>query len=85
MKIGMLWLDNDKKSSLEAKVTKAAAYYEQKYGKAPTTCFVHPSMLPTEQATGDQERIIAGVEIRCTRSVLPNHFWIGLSDQSTAP
>ena len=49
MKIGMLWFDNDPHTALAAKVEKAAAYYRTKYGKTPTVCFVHPSMLPAAQ------------------------------------
>ena len=33
MDIGMLWFDNDKKSSIPSKVEKAARYYQKKYGK----------------------------------------------------
>lgn len=46
MKIGMLWFDNDPHTDLSAKVERAATYYRLKYGKSPTVCFVHPSMLP---------------------------------------
>ncbi len=49
MKIGMLWFDNDPHTALAAKVEKAAAYYLTKYGRTPTVCFVHPSMLPAAQ------------------------------------
>ena len=73
MNIGMLWFDNDKKTDLKAKVVRAAAYYKQKYGENPNLCFVHPSMV-------DKDKMDAGkVEVRTTASVLPNHFWIGVS------
>lgn len=55
MKIGMLWFDNDSHSDLESKVEKAAAYYRLKYGKTPSVCFVHPSMLPPAQEAQPQE------------------------------
>ena len=45
MNVGMLWFDNDPKSNLDAKIERAADYYRGKYGKVPTLCFVHPSML----------------------------------------
>ena len=85
MNIGMLWFDNDPKSELSKKIERAAVYYQNKYGKTPTVCFVHPSMIP--DAAGEavdgappQTRIkSAGVEVRSTRSVLPNHFWIGIN------
>jgi hypothetical protein len=84
MNIGMLWFDNDPKDGLSAKIERAAAYYQNKYGRTPTLCFVHPSMLataPASQNTGAPGESIksAGIEVRPTRSVLPNHFWIGVN------
>ncbi len=92
MNIGMLWFDNDPKIELAAKVRRAAQYYRTKYGKNPTLCYVHPSMLPNapederieESNTGDptQEEaclVTAGVAVRPHHTVLPNHFWIGVN------
>jgi hypothetical protein len=56
MNVGMLWFDNDPKLVLKAKVSRAARYYEQKYGKTPTICFVHPSMLPPAVASKENGR-----------------------------
>jgi hypothetical protein len=90
MNIGMLWFDNDPKAGLAVKVERAATYYRNKYGKIPTLCFVHPSMIPQAAAPeGKNEKdgySTAGVEIRSHTSVLPNHFWIGVngSSESTA-
>src|SRR4030042_5043567 len=84
MNVGMLWFDNDSKASLEGKVERAATYYRKKYGKSPTLCFVHPSMLPEGLPASENEvqsRVITtdGIEVRSNRSVLPNHFWIGVN------
>ena len=73
MNIGMLWFDNDTKSELSSKIQRAATYYQQKYGKTPNVCFVHPSMIPANT----QPKL--SLELRTTRSVLPNHFWLGIS------
>jgi hypothetical protein len=72
MNVGMLWFDNDPKSDLEAKITRAAGYYEKKYGLAPDLCFVHPSMLKNSSVKA------GAIDIKPNRSVLPNHFWIGI-------
>ncbi len=81
MNIGMLWFDNDPKAELSTKVERAAVYYRNKYGSYPTLCFVHPTMLkpvlPNSEQTTSYKA--AGVEVRTTRSVLPNHFWIGVN------
>ncbi len=73
MNIGMLWFDNDPKADLKVKVERAANYYQTKYGQSPNLCFVHPSMIPSEAGKAGP------VEIRPNRSVLPNHFWIGIN------
>jgi len=87
MNVGMLWFDNDSKSSLDVKVERAATYYRSKYGRSPSLCFVHPSMLPDTGATSKSDAqnrtyVTGGIEIRSNRSVLPNHFWIGVNGSS---
>lgn len=74
MRTGMLWFDNDPKTDLPTKVTRAAAYYQRKYGLTPNLCFVHPSMLQPEEPPAN------GIELRPSRQVLPNHFWLGLNE-----
>jgi hypothetical protein len=87
MNIGMLWFDNDPKVNLDGKIERAAEYYRSKYGRNPTLCFVHPSMLRNgksqDEAHGsnptEKSYAACGIEIRSNRSVLPNHFWIGVN------
>ncbi|MHC4749239.1 MAG: hypothetical protein ACYTFW_05130 [Planctomycetota bacterium] len=89
MEIGMLWFDNDKKSNYEAKIERAAAYYRDKYGKAPNLCFVHPCMVPKnktpkpEPGNAEKHMKSQGVEIRVSKTMLPNHFWIGINRQES--
>jgi hypothetical protein len=99
MNLGMLWFDNDPKAALDIKVERAAAYYRHKYGKTPTVCFVHPSMLPASKEAAEKEQpasapveassqgesyMAGGIEVRKNRSVLPNHFWLGVNGSSEA-
>lgn len=76
MKTGMLWFDNDPKTSLENKIIKAARYYQNKYGESPNLCFVHPSML------SNNHDILQGLEIRSSTKVLPNHLWLGINKKA---
>lgn len=71
----MMWFDDDAKRGLSDKVSRAAAYYQAKYGAHPNLCFVNPAVL----ANG-QETVTVGVQIRPARTVLPNHFWLGVSE-----
>lgn len=72
MNIGMLWFDNDPKADLKIKIERAATYYRSKYGKTPNLCFVNPSMIEASPVRAP------GIEVRPNRSVLPNHFWLGI-------
>ena len=74
MQAGMMWFDNDKKTSLTAKVNTAAAYYRKKYGRTPDLCMVNPSMIP-EQMPKD-----AKISIRAYQPILSGHLWIGIDD-----
>lgn len=90
MNVGMLWFDNNPKTKLEDKIERAAIYYREKYGNTPTVCFVHPSMINGEKAIPENGeasleiplQINRGLELRPNRSVLPNHFWIGVNGTS---
>jgi len=79
MKTGMLWYDSDPKSDLGSKVNRAVDYYQQKYGRRPDLCFVHPTML-TPQPNPTASNKLAGVEIRVNQMVSPNHLWIGVCE-----
>lgn len=76
MEIGMLWFDDDKTRKLEEKVQRAVDHYLKKYGQKPTLCFVNPSTL-----NGGPD-LLAGVQMRKSRSVMPNHFWIGYDERA---
>jgi hypothetical protein len=78
MNVGMLWFDNDSKADLTTKLNRAVSYYQNKYGQRPNLCFVHPTMLKDSPSKeGD-------IEVRTTRSVRPNHFWLGVNGNGAA-
>lgn len=76
MKTGMLWFDNSQKS-LKEKVEKAANYYQEKYGKVPTLCFVNPTTLAGNEGPSN------GVDVQEARTVMPDHFWIGVDTKTS--
>ncbi len=85
MKTGLLWFDDDSSKDLEEKVQRAATHYEHKYGQSPTLCFVHPSVLNGNgKGSRDGSKFQAGgVEVRSGRTILPDHFWLGVGEQSS--
>ncbi len=81
MNVGMLWFDNDPRTALTAKVSRAADYYRQKYGLVADLCMVHPSMLNGRNPNMDE--VHAGkVIVRTNRAILPGHLWIGTEDKT---
>lgn len=72
VRVGMLWFNNDPKQSFFEKVKQAVKYYERKYDRKPTVCYVHPSMLL------GQPSAMYGVVLRETNMILLNHFWLGI-------
>lgn len=71
MKEGLLWYDDDKTLDLAQKVGRAAKYYQQKYGRRPNVCYVHPSQLANDAQKVD------GVRVASLSTVLIHHFWMG--------
>lgn len=69
---GMLWFDNDKKSTLTSKIDQAAKYYRKKYGQSPDICFVHPKMIAE-----DKQDAPAKLEVKASPAILLHHIWIG--------
>ncbi len=72
----MLWFDNSSRS-LKEKVKDASVFYQEKYGQVPTLCFVNPITLDGEEGRSN------GVEVRKARTVMPNHFWIGVDQNDS--
>jgi hypothetical protein len=80
MDIGMLWYDDDAKRKLDEKVARAVEFYRAKYGVQPTECYVHPGMLADDQPT-----TAAGVRLRPNRTIIKNHFWLGVDQAESVP
>jgi hypothetical protein len=73
METGMLWFD-DSDQSLDNKLKRAVRFYVDKYERQPTVCLVSTTAVK-------DEAVIAGVEVRPARTIMPNHFWIGIEEK----
>jgi len=71
MNVGMMWLDADGKRPLEEKIERAADYYREKYGRFPNLCFVNTGTI-------DNEKTIGKILVQPIKTILPNHFWLGV-------
>jgi len=71
LRAGTLWFDDSKSRTFTEKVERAADYFQRKYGQKPTLCVV---WAETEVEDVD------GIEVMGSRSVQPDHFWIGVRE-----
>ena len=78
MKTGLLWLDNDPDADLLEKISRAVAYYQQKYGCKPNICFVHPRLSEKVLPNAD------GILIKTDKHLLPNYLWVGITGPDPA-
>ena len=87
MKIGMLWFDNDAQRPLAEKVERAAKYYQTKYGATPNWCYASSRSIGESQVETvvrvsaiKQGQAPQPITLKSARTVLPNHFWLGVSE-----
>jgi len=73
MEVGMLWFDNDPKRSLPERIEKAAQYYFSKYGRDASVCYMNP-----KGDLNDLPGMVGEIRILSSKTILPNHFWIGI-------
>jgi hypothetical protein len=74
--IGLLWFDES--GPLEQRVERAVRRYTEKFGRQPTVCYVHPSMLNEHGPVP-----VAGVRLAPRRSVLRDHFLVMREEDET--
>ncbi len=75
---GMLWFDNDPKTTMAAKIMKAVAFYTKKYGRNAEVCLVNE-----KDAQGVDLADISKsstVLVKAIRGVSPSHLWIGFEE-----
>ncbi len=71
MRVGLLWYDDDPARDLSQKIARAVSRYQQKFGRRPTVCYVHPS------AVDEGTKEVCHLKIAASLSVLRHHFWVG--------
>ncbi len=90
--IGLLWFDDDPRRDLKQKVADAAKRYAEKFGRPPTVCYVHPSMLDGLENSDNGHASPGGtsaipldigdlhLRVMPRRSVLRHHLLVGEDD-----
>jgi len=70
---GLLWHDAELTKDLAGAVAKAAARYQEKFGKTPDVCFINASQF-AELTTSE-----VPLSVQPKQTVLLNHIWLGVS------
>lgn len=71
----LVWYDGDRKRSLRAKIEAAAERYQERFGAPPELVLLNPAQV-------GEEAEIAGIPVRTTPLVSPNHLYIGREEAS---
>jgi len=74
----LIWFDNDRKRPLRAKVEAAMERYQERFGSAPELVLLNPAQAGAEE-------VIAGIPVRVTPLVSPDHLYVGVADAAEAP
>jgi hypothetical protein len=74
MREGLLWYDADPRRPASQKIEDAARRYQERFGRAPNCCHLHPD----EQASESKLHVVANPRI------LLHHYWVGV-DESLPP
>jgi len=83
MRVGLLWFDDDPRKEVSLKVKEAAERYFEKFGRWPNICYVSPAALPLPRDSVGTEGVpLDGLRVSPSPLILPDHFWVGESDQS---
>lgn len=80
MMMGMLWFDNDPKTTLEQKVTNALKHHAHRFGRDADLVVVN-----TKNAEGIELDVISkacNVTVKAARYVMANHMIVGFEDQA---
>jgi hypothetical protein len=72
MEWGLLWFDDNRKTAFAKRVKAAARHYRDRFGRAPDTCYVHPTVL------SQVDTMPKGIDVLESTHIQPDHFWIGL-------
>lgn len=75
LKTGLLWFDDDSTHSLEDKIHRAAIRYQEKYGRRPNVCYVHPTDFLVNVGNSLD---LSDIEVYPLHSILRHHLWIGI-------
>jgi len=75
MNIGLMWFNNDPMKTRNTKIDEAADFYQKKYGIRPNLAWVNPVEMPD----GAVNTTPGGVNVKISRSIIPNNYWIGMS------
>jgi hypothetical protein len=69
------WYDDTPKKSVTDKIEEAVERFVAKFGETPNVCLVNSESVVE----------FAGLEVKPTTYVRPNHFWVGREELTAKP
>lgn len=78
--MGILWFDNDPKTTLDKKIAKALECHRHKFGRDAQVVMINKNAAESEDLEALSKACNATV--KPMKYVLPNHFWVGFEDQN---
>jgi ribosomal protein S3 len=71
---GMMWFDNDSKTTLQSKIEKGFEYYKEKYGGIVITVYVNQEVVAPEKIEVEYKKEKYEVKIKKIRGMVKNNF-----------
>ncbi len=72
--IGMLWLDAEKKRSMDERVRRAATFFRDKHGRNPIIVYANAKQVKAETA-------VDGIVVRPSKNILLHHLYLIIEDK----
>jgi ribosomal protein S3 len=71
---GMMWFDNDSKTTLQSKIEKGFEHYKEKYGGIVITVYVNQEVVAPEKIEVEYKKEKYEIEIKKIRGMVKNNF-----------
>jgi hypothetical protein len=73
MRSGLLWFDDSPGVPLATKIERAMQRYQERMGRSPNVCYVHPKTLAGSNGMPERVKVVESTTIQ------PNYFLVGFS------
>lgn len=76
MRSGLLWFDDSPSVPLATKIERAMQRYQERVGRSPNVCYVHPKTLAGSNGMPARVKVVESTTIQ------PNYFLVGFTSRA---